>query len=133
MICRILGVIIRKHRALHQLEMVDGIHNGWVDTALVRAFVMHPAVVVLLQRGLLKEGTQYILILYLAHAQDTQRTVLRHGQNSLVHVIALAVKSGFCPMLHPVLGEGVIGFGAVHERVEEVLHVPEGHTDMFLC
>ena len=32
-------------------------------------------------------------------------------------------------MLHPVLGEGIVGLRAVHKRVEEVLHVPESDAD----
>ena len=35
-------------------------------------------------------------------------------------------------MLHTVLGEGVVGLGAVDKRVEEVLHVPEGNADNIL-
>ena len=48
MVRRILRIIIRKHLALHQLEMVERIHDGRVDAALVGAFDEHPAVVVLL-------------------------------------------------------------------------------------
>ena len=35
-------------------------------------------------------------------------------------------------MLHTILGEGIVGFGAVDKRVEEVLHVPEGNADNIL-
>ena len=129
MICRILRIIIRKNGTLHQLEMVKRIHNGRVDAALVGAFVMHPTVIMLLQRGLLKEGAQHIFILHLTHAQDAQRFVFRHGQNGLVHVVAFAVETALRPVLHAVFSEGIIGLGAVHKRVEEIFHVPEGNAN----
>ena len=71
----ILRVIIREHLAFDQLEMVYGIHNGGVDAAFVGALDEHPAVVMFLQRCLLEEGAQHILILHLAHAQDAYGTV----------------------------------------------------------
>ena len=134
MISRIIRIIIREHRTLHQLEMVDGIHNGGVDAALVGAFVQYPAVVVLFQWCLLKKGTQHIFVLHLAHAQDAQGTVLRHGQDGLVHVVALLVEPRLGPMLHSFFGEGIVGLSAVHKGVEEILHVPEGDADsVVLC
>ena len=129
MIGRVLGVVIREHGALHQLEMVQGIHDGGVDAALVGTFIMHPAVVVLLQGRLLKESPQHIRILHLTHANDTQWAVLRHGQDGLVHVVAFFVEAALRPMLHAVLGESVVGLGAIHKGVEEVLHVPKGNAD----
>ena len=132
MIRRILWVVIGKHCALHQHKMVERIHYSGVDATLVGAFVKHPAIVVLLQRCLLEEGAQHILVLHLAHAENAKRTVLRHGQDGLVHVVALTIGTGFRPMLHTVLSEGIVGLGAVHIRVEEVLHVPEGHADWFV-
>ena len=112
--------------------MIQGIDDGRVDAALVGAFDEHPAVVMFLQRCLFEEGAQHILVLHLAHAQDTYGAVLRHGQDSLVHIVALLVETAFGPMLHAVLGESVVGPCAVDKGVEEILHVPEGDTDGIL-
>ena len=68
MIRRVLWVVIRKHGALHQLEMVKGIHNGRVDATFIGTFIKHPAIIVLLQWRLLKKSAQYILVFHLAHA-----------------------------------------------------------------
>ena len=125
----ILRVIIREHLAFNQLEMVKRIHNGGVDAAFVGAFNENPAIVMLLQRRLLEEGAQHILVLHLAHAQDAYGTVLRHGQDGLVHIIAFLVEAALRPMLHAVLGKGVIDPCAVDKGVEEVLHVPECYAD----
>ena len=132
MIRRVLGVIVGKHLAFNQLEMVYGIHDGRVDAALVWTFDEHPAVVMFLQRCLFEEGAQHILVLHLAHAQDTYGAVLRHGQDGLVHIVAFLVETAFGPMLHAVLGESVVGPCAVDKGVEEILHVPEGDTDGIL-
>ena len=112
--------------------MVYGIHNSGVDAAFVGAFDEHPAVVMFLQRCLFEKGAQHILVLHLAHAQDAYGTVLRHGQDGLVHIIAFLVEAALRPMLHAVLGKGVIDPCAVDKGVEEVLHVPEGDADGIL-
>ena len=62
-----------------------------------------------------------------AHPENADGMVLRQGKYRLVHVVALTVETVFRPVLHTVLSEGVVGLSAVHKRVEEVLHVPEGH------
>ncbi len=129
MIRRILWVIVWEHLTFNQLEMIDRINNGRVDTAFVGAFVMYVAVVVLLQGCLLKDGAQHVFILHLTHADDAQWTVLRHGQDGFVHIVALLVEPRLGPMLHPFFGEGIVSLGAVDERIEEVLHVPKGNAD----
>ena len=35
-------------------------------------------------------------------------------------------------MLHAVLSEGVVGLGAVHVWVEEILHVPESDANVIV-
>jgi hypothetical protein len=35
-------------------------------------------------------------------------------------------------MLHTVLGESIVGLGAVNKRVEKVLHVPKGDADALI-
>jgi hypothetical protein len=109
--------------------MVNGIDNSRVYATPIGTFIMHITVMVLLERCLLEDGAEHILILYLAHAEDAQGTVLRHGQNGFVHIVALAVEAALGPVLHAVLGEGVVGLGTVDERIEEVLHIPEGDAD----
>ena len=42
---------------------------------------------------------------------------------------AVGVETRLGPMLHPLGRELVVGACAIHKRVEEILHVPECHTD----
>ena len=47
----------------------------------------------------------------------------------VLHGVDLRIEEG---EVHALLGESVVGLGAVHEGIEEVLHVPESDADRVL-
>ena len=129
MISRVLGVVIRERSAADKHEMIQGIHDGRVDTSFVRTLVKNPAIIVLFQWGLLENRTQNILVFHLTHAQDADGAVFRHGQDSFVHVVAFLVEAAFCPMLHALFSKRIVASGTIDKMIEEILHVPKSYTD----
>ena len=89
----VLGIPIRDGLAADQLETVQRIHDGRVDAPAVRSFIMHPSVMILLQRRHAEERLQGELTLHLADSQDADGLLLGETENGLVEVVSFPIEA----------------------------------------